>query len=491
MKKVSLIILDWFGINEATPEENSITQAENRPNFSKLFAFPWYTRLKASWRDVWIVDGFMWGSEVWHLTIWAGKIVKQNILEINDLLDNGEFEKLPEFTEMIDYLRKSWKSLHIAGLLGTPWVHSYQPHLYWLLKIIPSEINVYLHLFTDWRDSPRTESVNYLQELIDFISDKKNVKISSISGRYFAMDRDNNWERIQKSYDAILGKIEKSDKDPVAYLKQSYSDKVFDEFIEPIYFVSGKAFESGDVFLHYNYRSDRATQLTKIIEKDFWSENIYTMTKYYNEFAWKYFIKKQKVENTLWEIISEKWLSQLHIAETEKFAHVTKFFNWWAQIVYPWEKDILVASHKVATYDMDPEMSADEIFAEYEKNAKDFDFTVVNYANGDMVGHTWCLVCTSTSIEKLDEIIWKTIDYCAENNIDLFITADHWNCEVMWTPQDPCTSHTTNEVPFWYIKDGEVVKTKPNWWLSNVAPTILEIMWITKASDMKESLLLD
>ena len=278
MKKVSLIILDWFGINEATPEENSIAQAENRTNFSKLFAFPWYTRLKASWRDVWIVDGFMWGSEVWHLTIWAGKIVKQNILEINDLLQSGEFKNLPEFQEMISYLEKSWKSLHIAGLLGYPGVHAYQPHLYWLLKIIPSEINVYLHLFTDWRDSPRTESVNYLQELIDFISDKKNVKISSISGRYFAMDRDNNWERIQKSYDAILGKIEKSNKDPVAYLKQSYSDKVFDEFIEPIYFVSGKAFESGDVFLHYNYRSDRATQLTKIIEKDFWSENIYTMT---------------------------------------------------------------------------------------------------------------------------------------------------------------------------------------------------------------------
>lgn len=488
MKKVSLLILDGFGINEKTPEENSITQAKNRPNFTKLFE-NLNTRLKASGRDVGIVDGFMGGSEVGHLTIGSGKIVKQNILEINDLLQSGEFKNLPEFIEMINYLEKSGKNLHIAGLLGYPGVHSYQEHLFWLLKIIPKNINVYLHLFSDGRDSSRIESVNYLQEVVDFVKDFENVKIATLSGRYFAMDRDNNWDRIQKSFDVIVWNTEIKNEDPVEYVKKSYTQMTFDEFIEPIAFEWGKFFEAGDVFLHYNYRSDRATQLTKKIIENFGSENVYTMTKYYNEFDGKYFIKKKKVENTLAEIISKNNLSQLHIAETEKFAHVTKFFNGWEQIVFEWEKDILVPSHKVATYDLDPEMSADEIFAEYEKNAKDYDFTVVNYANGDMVGHTGCLVCTSTSIEKLDEIIGKTIDYCAENDIDLMITADHGNCEVMGTPQNPVTSHTTNEVPFWYIKNGEVVKTKPNGGLSNVAPTILEVMGIAKSEDMVEGLL--
>jgi len=489
MTKVSLLVLDGFGINEVTPEENSITQAKKRPNFTKLFE-KLQTKLRASGRDVWIVDWFMWGSEVWHLTIWAWKIVKQNILEINDLLQSGEFKNLPEFQEMISYLEKTWKSLHIAWLLGYPGVHAYQEHLFWLLKIIPKNINIYLHLFSDGRDSPRTDSVNYLSEVLDFIKDYENVKISTISGRYFAMDRDNNWDRIQKSFDAITWKIATISENPIDYIKKSYEKIVFDEFIEPALFEWAKAFESGDAFLFYNYRSDRGTQMTKIMIENFWAENVYTMTKYYNEFAGKYFIKKSKVQNTIWEIISKKWLTQLHMAETEKFAHVTKFFNWWEQIVFPWEKDILIPSHKVATYDMDPEMSADEIFAEYEKNAKDFDFTVVNYANGDMVGHTWCLVCTSTSIEKLDEVVWKTIKYCQENDIDLLITADHWNCEVMGTKDNPCTSHTTNLVPFWYIKNGEVVKTKSEGGLSNVAPTILEIMWIEKPEDMLDSLLI-
>lgn len=488
MQKVSLIILDGFGINEVTPEENSIAQAKNKPTFDKLFA-NLHTRLQASGRAVGIVDGFMGGSEVGHLTIGAGKIAKQNILEINDLLDSGEFANLPEFVEMTNYLTLNNKNLHIAGLLGYPGVHSYQEHLFGLLKILPKNIKIFLHLFTDGRDSGRMESAGFLGEVVEFIKDYENVKIASISGRYFAMDRDNNWDRIEKSYLAITGQIATTSENPVDYVNNSYKKITFDEFIEPVAFEGASFMQKGDVFLHYNYRSDRATQMTKKIIENFGPENVYTMTKYYNEFDGQYFIKKKKIENTLAEIISKNNLTQLHIAETEKFAHVTKFFNGGEQIVFPGETDILVPSHKVATYDLDPAMSADEIWAEYEKNAKNHDFTVVNYANGDMVGHTGCLCPTAESIEKLDEILSKTIAYCSENNIDLLVTADHWNCEVMGTPDNPVTSHTTNEVPFWYIKNGEVIVTKPNGWLSNVAPTVLEIMGLDKASDMVESLL--
>jgi 2,3-bisphosphoglycerate-independent phosphoglycerate mutase len=208
------------------------------------------------------------------------------------------------------------------------------------------------------------------------------------------------------------------------------------------------------------------------------------MTKFYKEYDWPVLIKEKIIKNTLWQVISQNDLRQLHLAETEKFAHVTKFFNWDMQIVYDWEKDILVPSHKVATYDLDPQMSAQEIYDQFVQNAKDFDFIVINFANWDMVWHTGKMDAVIQSIKKLDEIIWNVITFCWSNNFNLLITADHGNCEEMWTAENPKTAHSMNLVPFRYIKDWKVQNIKSDWWLSDIAPTILDIMWIAIPKEM-------
>lgn len=490
--KLALLILDWFGINDISLAENAIAQAKNKPTFDKLFDHPDYTRLEASGRAVGIIDWFMWWSEVGHLTIGAGRIIKQSILDINDLIDLGEFEKLEEFKEMIDYLQKNKKTLHITGMLGFEWVHSYQPHLHGLIKIIPENINISLHLISDGRDSPIMDSHKYLSQISELIKKYPNVKISSLSGRYFAMDRDNNWERIEKTYDAILGK-NTTNLSPLELLKTNYNKKNTDEFIEPSSFRWGDFLVEWDVFLHYNYRSDRATQLTQMVEKKIGGKYIYTMTKYYSDFSWKYFLDKKIIENTLSDILSEKWLKQLHLAETEKFAHVTKFFNWLRTIEKPGEDYLLVPSHKIEwLYDKDPEMSAYEILEEFEKRSWDYDFFVVNLANGDLVGHSGSLEASIIAVETLDKVVSKFIDICKQKNINLLITADHGNCEYMWTIENPCNSHTTNPVPFWYIKNWEIIRTKTRWWLADIAPTVLEIMEVDIPKEMTgESLIIN
>lgn len=490
MNKLALIILDWFWINEQTLEENAIFQAKNKPHFDKLFWFQKFTRLQASWKSVWIIDWFMWWSEVWHLTIWSWKIIKQNILKINEKLYNSDFQEIYEYKEMIDYLEKTKNNLHITWMLGFEWVHSYQPHLYWLLKIIPKDIKVFLHIITDWRDSPIRASYEYLKQLLDFIKNFENVKVSSISWRYFSMDRDNNWERIEKTYKAIIWENQ-TKLSPLEILEKNYKNWKYDEFIEPTSFSGSENLKKDDVFLHYNFRSDRWTQLVKYIENQFWWDHIFTMTKFYDDFKWKYFIKKEEIQNTLSDILSKNWFTQLHIAETEKFAHVTKFFNWLRTTKWNNEEFILVPSHKIEwLYDKDPEMSAFEIFDVFKNEIDKYDFFVINFANWDLVGHAWVLEASIKAVETLDKIIWNIIKLCDKNNIDLLITSDHWNCEKMWTKDNPCNSHTTNLVPFWYIKNSEIIKTKESWWLANITPTILDILWIDKQKDMLESLLI-
>ncbi len=488
-KKVCLLILDWFGINEKNLEENSIAKANNKPLFEKLFALPDYTRLEASWRAVWIVDWFMWGSEVWHLTIWAWKIPKQSILEINDFFEKDEFKNLDLAKKMFTYLEQTRKTLHLAWMLGFEWIHSYQPHLYWLIKSIPKNINISLDLFSDWRDSPQKDSYNYLKEVLEFIKDYPNVQITSLSWRYFAMDRDNNLERTEKTYNAILWK-NITNLTPLELLEENYKKWIFDEFIEPVNF--WWKFEKWDIFLHFNFRSDRWAQLTRFFEQKFSWDFVYTMTKFYWDFTGNFFLNKQNITNTLSEVLQKNWLTQLHLAETEKFAHVTKFFNWLRNWKIEWEEHILVPSHKIEwLYDKDPEMSAFEILEEFRKNSSKFDFYVVNLANWDLVWHSWVLEAWAIAVETLDKVTSEFIKICDENSIDLLITADHGNCEQMWTKEAPCNSHTTNLVPFWYISNWEVIKTKPIWWLANIAPTVLEIMWIEKPVDMFESLIID
>lgn len=502
MEKSLLVILDGFGINTKTPEENAILQAK-APTFKALFS-DLHTQLDASGRSVGLPNGQMGNSEVGHMTIGTGRIIKQNLVAIEDMLDDWSFAKLSEFQLGLEHCKKNRSNLHILQLFGPGWVHAMDSHLKKILPLIPEDINVFLHLFGDGRDLGPRSAAEYMQEFETYLQQFPNVVIASLAGRYYGMDRDNNRERVQKAYDEIMfGQLQTNDT-PSEYIIKSYEKELTDEFLVPVSFMDGEQIEDGDAIFFLNFRSDRARQMTQAFVASMNPEktknyidrnsrfmtkslrNIYlaTMTKYYKEYEGNIFVKEFNIKNTLWEVISKNERKQLHIAETEKFAHVTKFFNGDKQIVYNGEKDILVPSHKVSTYDLDPEMSAQEIYDELIWNIKSYDFTVVNFANGDMVGHTWIIDAAELAVKKLDEIVKNLIDFCKKNTIHLLITADHGNCEEMWNTDSPKTAHTTNFVPFWYIKDAKVQKTKAKWWLSDIAPTVLKLMDITIPKEM-------
>jgi len=509
MKKLALIILDGFGINTKNPTHNGIIQSDS-PIFKKLFTES-YASLDASGKAVGLPDGQMGNSEVGHMTIGSGRIIKQNLVEIEDMLDNGSFAKLSEFTSAIQHCQKNNSKLHLIQLFGPGGVHAMDTHLEKILKIIPKEVNISLHLFGDGRDLAPNSMLELMKNFEVYIQQFPNVNISSIAWRYYGMDRDNNRDRIQKSYDEIVfGQLQTSDT-PSEYIAKQYEQGITDEFIKPVSFTRWEQIEDDDAVIYLNFRSDRARQLTQAImvsinktiadEYPTWDKyflikrlnNIYfaTMTRYYKEYEWPICIKEYDIKNTLSEIISHKDLRQLHLAETEKFAHVTKFFNGDKQIVRDGEKDILVPSHKVATYDLDPEMSAQEIYDEFIAKAKEFDFIVVNFANGDMVGHTGKMDKVITAIRKLDEIIGNIISFCDKNTIELLITADHGNSDEMWTPEEPITAHSMNPVPLRYVSHSQVQKLQSKWWLSDIAPTILKIMDIDIPKEMNGKSLID
>ncbi len=503
MKKVALIILDGFGINTKTPAENAITLAKS-PTFISLFK-KLTTQLDASGRAVGLPDGQMGNSEVGHMTIGTWRIIKQYLVEIQDMLDDGSFAKLPEFKAGIAHCQKNKSNLHLLQLFWNGWVHAMDTHLEKIISLIPKDVPTFLHLFTDGRDTDPHSALEMMKPFQIFLQKFPHVVIASLSWRYYGMDRDNNRERIQKSYDEIMfGQLQTSDT-PCEYLAKQYDLGLTDEFLPPVCFMDAEQIEDGDSIFHLNFRSDRGRQMTQAImvscnpklAKEYPTRptngrtvknlrDIYfvTMTKYYKEYDGHLFIKPMDVSNTLGEVISKHESRQLRIAETEKFPHVTKFFNGDKYIVYDGEKDIIVPSHKVATYDLDPEMSAEEILNEFLKYGNDYEFIAVNFANGDMVGHTWFLQAAEKAIQKLDTCVSEIISFCKKNKFELLITADHGNCEEMWTPQHPMTAHTINVVPFRYISGGEVVKTKPSGWLSDIAPTVLKLMGLDVPKEM-------
>jgi 2,3-bisphosphoglycerate-independent phosphoglycerate mutase len=381
-----------------------------------------------------------------------------------------------------------------------------------LIKIIPNDITTYLHLFTDGRDLPPQSALGLINEFSAFLEAYPHVKISTLGGRYFGMDRDNNRERVQKAYDEIVFQQTQTSDTPSEYLEKEYALGSSDEFLPPVSFVEGEAIESGDAVFYFNFRTDRGRQLTQALvvsqfpEKGRWYEkwgsgvmtkqldNLYlaTMTKYYKEYDGDTFLDERKIDNTLSEILAQHEVRQFHLAETEKFAHVTKFFNAEKEIVYDGQKNLLIPSHKVATFDLDPEMSAQEIMNAFKEHVQTFDFFIINFANGDMVGHTGLMPAALLMIEKLDDIVQQLITLSKEFDVDILLTADHGNCEEMGTPALPKTSHTTNPVPFWYIKQGEVQENiKEKGALYDFAPTVLALYGLQKPEEMTgESLIL-
>ena len=496
---VMLMILDGFGINEKT-DGNAVKLAKT-PNIDKLMKKYPNTIMYTSGLKVGLPDGQMGNSEVGHTNIGAGRIVYQELTKITKSIEDGDFFAIPEFIEAIENCKKHNSKLHILGLLSDGGVHSHIRHLYGLLEMAKRRDfeDVYVHCFLDGRDTPPASAEGYITQLEEKMKEKKVGKIASISGRYYAMDRDKRWDRVKKCYDALVrGEGNKATSATIA-IEDSYQKEVFDEFVEPTVIVNNDTpiatIGENDSVIFFNFRPDRAREITRaIVDPEFDGFETEKISTYFVCFTnydetmpnVKIAFKKEPLVNTFGEVVSKNGLKQLRIAETEKYAHVTFFFNGGEEKQYPGEDRILVPSPKVETYDMKPEMSAIEVTDKVVDaiNSKKYDTIILNYANPDMVGHTGNLDAAIKAIETIDTCVKRVVDAVEAQNGVLIITADHGNAEQMidYKTGEPHTAHTTNLVPLVLVgmKDVKLKEGK----LADLAPTMLEIMGLEKPAEM-------
>lgn len=507
-KVTMLMILDGFGDNK-NKDGNAIKLA-NTPNIDKLMKKYPNTDIFTSGLHVGLPEGQMGNSEVGHTNIGAGRIVYQELTRITKSIEDGDFFSNPEFIAAIENCKKYNSKLHILGLVSDGGVHSHNRHLYGLLEMAKRRDfeDVYVHCFLDGRDTPPASAETYVAELQEKMKEKGVGKIASLSGRFYAMDRDKRWQRVQKCYDALVnGEGEKAG-DPIKAIEDSYQKEVFDEFVVPTVMCNGNEpvakIEENDSVIFFNFRPDRAREITRaLVDPEFDGFETKKMNLYYVCFT-SYdetmpnvhiAFKKEPIKNTFGEVVSEAGLTQLRIAETEKYAHVTFFFNGGEEKQYPGEDRILVPSPKVETYDMKPEMSAYEVtdkVCEALENDK-YDVVILNFANTDMVGHTGSLQAAIKAVEAVDECVGKIVKIIEEKQGNLLITADHGNAEQMidYKTGEPHTAHTTNPVPIILVTANKEYKLKENGKLADLAPTMLDLMGIKQPEEMTgESLLI-
>ena len=507
-KVTMLMILDGFGDNPNT-DGNAIKEA-NTPNIDALMKKYPNTDIYTSGEHVGLPQGQMGNSEVGHTNIGAGRIVYQELTRITKSIEDGDFFSNPEFIAAIENCKKHNSKLHIMGLLSDGGVHSHNRHLYGLLEMAKRRDfeDVYVHCFLDGRDTPPASAENYIADLKEKMKEKEIGKIATLSGRFYSMDRDKRWKRTQKAYDALVnGKGIKSG-ESIKAIEDSYQKEVFDEFVEPTVICNSNdepiaKIEENDSVIFFNFRPDRARQITRaLVDPNFEEFETKKLNLYfvcftnYDETMPNVHIafKKEELKNTFGEVVSDNRLIQLRIAETEKYAHVTFFFNGGEEKQYPGEARILVPSPKVETYDMKPEMSAykvtDKVCKELEKDK--YDVIILNFANADMVGHTGSLTAAVKAIEAVDECVGRIVKIIEEKKGNLIITADHGNAEQMidYKTGEPHTAHTTNPVPIILITDNENYKIKENGKLADLAPTMLDLMGIEKPEEMTGNSLL-
>ena len=507
-KLTMLMILDGFGENPNN-EGNAVNLAK-KPNIDKLRKICPVSHIDASGAAVGLPDGQMGNSEVGHTNIGAGRIVYQKLTKITKSIEDGDFFSIPEFTEAIENVKKNNSKLHIMGLLSDGGVHSHQRHLYGLLELARRkglDNNVFIHAFMDGRDTLPASGEGYIQELQEKMQEKGVGKIATIAGRYYAMDRDKRWDRVEKAYNAIVRGEGVLAKDPIQAIEESYQKEVFDEFVVPTVITDANdkplaKVENGDSVIFFNFRPDRARQLTRAIVDDkfdgFKTDKLdidfVCMTEYDDTMPnVKVAFKSEELVNTFGEVVSKLGKKQLRIAETEKYAHVTFFFNGGREEPYPGEDRILVNSPKVATYDLQPEMSAYEVTEKVVEaiNSKKYDSIILNFANTDMVGHTGNIDAAIKAVEAVDKCVGEIVEAVQKQNGVLLITADHGNAEQMidYKTGEPLTSHTTNLVPL-ILVGMENVELKDGR-LCDLAPTMLDIMEEQKPKEMTgESLLI-
>ncbi|GIO55917.1 2,3-bisphosphoglycerate-independent phosphoglycerate mutase [Paenibacillus cellulositrophicus] len=500
-RPVALIIMDGFGLR-STDEGNAVAQAK-KPNYDRLMAKYPNTTLTASGEAVGLPEGQMGNSEVGHLNIGAGRIVYQDLTRISKSIREGEFFNNPTLVEAVQAAKNNNKKLHLYGLLSDGGVHSHIEHMFAMLDLAKKEglDEVYIHAFLDGRDVAPDSGKKFIQDLQAKIKEVGIGKIATVQGRYYAMDRDKRWERVEKSYRAIVYGDGPKYTDPLVAVTESYNKSVFDEFVEPTVIVDEQGnpvslVESGDSVVFLNFRPDRAIQLSQVFtNKDFrgfdrgpkFPENLhFVCLTLFSETVEGYVAYEPKnLDNTLGEVLVQNNKKQLRIAETEKYPHVTFFFSGGRDVELPGETRILINSPKVATYDLKPEMSAYEVADACVKEieAEKHDAIILNFANPDMVGHSGMLEPTIKAVEVTDECMGKVVDAVIAKGGVAIIIADHGNADMVFDEAGrPFTAHTTNPVPF--ILTDENVTLREGGILADVAPTILDLMQLPKPAEM-------
>ncbi len=490
-----LIIMDGFGIG---PDYGNAIKAAKKPNLDRIFAENPITKIGASGLDVGLPDGQMGNSEVGHTNIGAGRIVYQELTRITKSIEDGDFFKNPAFVNAIDKAAAGGKALHILGLLSDGGVHSHNSHLYALLKLAKQRgcKKVYVHAFLDGRDVPPSSGKDYVADCMKHMKEIGIGEIATVMGRYYAMDRDNRWDRVQKAYAAMVYGEGVKTSDPVQAVEDSYKEKVTDEFVVPAVCKEGATIQEGDSVIFFNFRPDRAREITRtFVDPDFkgferkngfFPVNYVCMTQYDATMPnVDIAFRPEKLKNTFGEYISGKGLTQLRIAETEKYAHVTFFFNGGVETQYPGEDRALIHSPKVATYDLQPEMSASLVTDELLKriDSDKYDVIILNFANCDMVGHTGVFDAAKAAVEAVDSCVGKVVEAIRKHNGVALITADHGNAEKMIAEDGtPFTAHTTNLVPFCVV--GYPCKLREGGKLADISPTMLKILGLPQPPEM-------
>ncbi len=503
-KPVVLMVLDGYGLNEKT-EGNAIAQA-NTPVMDKLMAECPFVKGNASGLAVGLPDGQMGNSEVGHLNIGAGRIVYQELTRITKSIQDGDFFQNEELLRAVNNVKEHHSDLHLWGLLSDGGVHSHNTHLYGLLELCKREgiQNVYVHPFLDGRDTPPASGKDYVAELEAKMKELGVGKIASLSGRYYAMDRDNRWERVEKAYASLVYGEGVTAVDAVQAMADSYANDITDEFVLPTVIVdeAGKPLsvvKPNDSVIFFNFRPDRAREITRAFcDKDFTGferkqgflpVTYVCFTDYDETIENKYVaFKKETVTNTFGEYLAAMGKTQLRLAETEKYAHVTFFFNGGVEEPNKDESRTLVKSPSVATYDLQPEMSAPEVGVNLVDAIKSdrFDVIIINFANPDMVGHTGVIPAAVKAVERVDQCVGAAVDAVKEVDGVLFICADHGNAEKMidYETGAPHTAHTTNPVPFILVNYDDAYTLREGGCLADIAPTLLEIMGLPQPKEM-------
>ena len=500
-KLTMVMILDGFGEN--SNKDGNAVELANTPNIDRLMKIWPTTDIHASELSVGLPEGQMGNSEVGHTNIGAGRIVYQELTKITKSIEDGDFFTIPELVEAIENCKKNNSKLHILGLVSDGGVHSHIRHLFAILELAKRKDfeNVYVHCFTDGRDTAPTSGESYIAQLEEKMKEKGVGKIATISGRFYAMDRDKRWNRIQKAYDAMVNGNGIKATSAIAAVESSYQKEVFDEFIEPTVICNGDTpvatIEDNDSVIFFNFRPDRAREITRtLVDPDFNEFETKKMKLDYVCFTQydetmpnvKVAFKPERLVNTFGEYVSKQGLNQLRIAETEKYAHVTFFFNGGEEKQYPGEDRILVPSPKVATYDLQPEMSAPIVTEKVVEaiNEDKYNAIILNFANPDMVGHTGSLPAAIKAVETIDECVQKVVDAMLAHNGTILITADHGNCEQMidYKTGEPHTAHTTNPVPFILVNYDDSVKLREGGCLADIVPTLIELMGMEQPAEM-------